>query len=296
MIAEFGMALAKLVLGLAAFVALGYLGKFYDKRIAGVLLTFPILNGIGILTGDDPLVVADSIYAVVVFNGLVLFLMISWCNAWPVMASSSPNRKLIVRLLTWTTVWAVGATLVTAFRAYLPGVLGLMLIQLAITTAAVALLWKAPRHVTQDNTPVGFGWRDHARAMMVLWSNASGMLRMGLFVLSCVVLFLAAQVFTSKWVGMFSALPLPGLFAVATLSVMEQEEDFDLMRDSVLIGPVSVIAFNWLYAQTVLALPADFAAHMSLGIAALVLLLLADAALIFWIVPRMSAYLDRVRQ
>ena len=61
----------------AVFAVLGYVGKRYDKRIAGVLLTFPILNGIGILTGNDPLAVADSIYAVVVFNGLLLFLMIA---------------------------------------------------------------------------------------------------------------------------------------------------------------------------------------------------------------------------
>lgn len=78
-----GIALLKLLLGMGVFAVLGYLGRFYDKRIAGVLLTFSILKGIGILTGDDPLAVANSIYAVVVFNGLLLFSMVSFAHAVP---------------------------------------------------------------------------------------------------------------------------------------------------------------------------------------------------------------------
>jgi hypothetical protein len=80
MIAAAGLALVKLVLGLCVFVALGYLGKLYDKRLAGLLLTFPILNSIGIIRGDDALAVADAVYAVVVLNGLILFFMSASAN------------------------------------------------------------------------------------------------------------------------------------------------------------------------------------------------------------------------
>lgn len=297
MMAEAAIALLKLLLGLAVFVVLGYLGRFYDKRIAGVLLTFPILNGIGILTGDDALAVADSIYAVVVFNGLVLFLAISCCNVLPPLPTASPHVKLAVRLLAWTAIWAVGAPLIILFRNWFPSVAGLLLIQLAITAVSITIFWMPPRDAPlRDTTGIRPDLRHHVRAIVALWSNPGGLLRIGLFVLSCALLLLAAQLYSSKWVGMVSALPLPGLFAVATLSVLEAKEDFDLMRDSVLLGPITVIAFNWLYAQTVTHLPADPAAHTVLGIAALLLLLLADAALIFWIVPRISVYLDRVRR
>lgn len=295
MTAEFGMAFAKLTLGLAVFVALGYLGKFYDKRIAGVLLTFPILNTIGILTGDDPLAVADSVYPVVVFNGLILFFMIGYCARFPRMASASANTKLVMRVIMWTAIWAIGAPLITIFRDHLPGILGILLIQLAIAALAVLLVWKPPRRAPDnDNAPGRLSLRQHLRAVVALWGNNSGVLRMSLFVLCCAALFLVAQFGTAKWVGMFSAVPLPGLFAIATLSVMNSQEDFNLMRDSVLIGPIGVNAFNWLYAQTVVHLPA--AGHGIFGITALVAMLLADAALIFWIVPRISVYLDRVRQ
>jgi hypothetical protein len=107
--ADISIAIVKLLLGLVVFAAVGYIGKSYDKRIAGVLLTFPILNGIGILTGTDPLTVANSIYAVVVVNGVVLFLMIAWCDRLPPLASAPPDVKLVVRLAVWTAVWAIFA-------------------------------------------------------------------------------------------------------------------------------------------------------------------------------------------
>ena len=100
-----GAAADQAALELADFAAVGYIGKSYDKRIAGVLLTFPILNGIGILTGSNPLAVAHSIYAVVVFNGLVLLFAISFYRlsaAAPpygvgargkLIAASSPGRR-----------------------------------------------------------------------------------------------------------------------------------------------------------------------------------------------------------
>jgi hypothetical protein len=290
MMADAGIALPKLLLGLAVFVALGYLGKFYDKRIAGVLLTFPILNGIGILTGDDPLAVADSIYAVVVFNGLLLFLMVSFSHALPPMpANVPPNTKLVARLLIWSAIWLIGATLVTLYRDYLPGVLGMLLIQLAITAVAIGLFWKAPTQAARARQPEARN--GHERSLVALWATRDGAIRLSLFTFCCVFLFVIARYCGSNWVGTFSALPLPGLFAVATLSVTERQEDFDLMRDSVLIGPVTVIAFNWLYAQTVFHFPGS-----TVGFVALMVLLGVNAALIFWIVPRMSAYLDRVRQ
>lgn len=291
---ELGIALLKLLLGLAVFIVLGYLGRFYDKRIAGVLLTFPILNGIGILAGHDPLVVADSIYAVVVFNGLLLFMMISFCNVLPPMPKATHATQLVTRLLVWTAIWAVGAPLIIVFRDWLPGALGLLVIQMVITIAAAFWIWKAPRRaIPPAARPPGMG---HGRALISLWRNPAGFFRIGLFVACCVLLLVAAHFYPSKWVGMVSALPLPGLFAVATLSVTEAQDDFDLLRDSVLLGPPTVIAFNWLYAQAVVRLPEAMAARTGLGIAALMLLLAADALLIFWIVPKISDYLDRTRR
>ena len=99
----------------------------------------------------------------------------------------------------------------------------------------------------------------------------------------------------SKWLGMFSAVPLPGLFAIATLSVMNAQEDFKLMRDTVLIGALAVNVFNWLFAHLFIRLPFAGTAHTVAGIVMLVGMMAVDAALLFWLTPRISAVLDRAR-
>jgi len=295
MLAEAGIALVKLLLGLAVFAALGYVGKLYDKRIAGVLLTFPILNGIGLLTGSDPLAVAGSIYAVVVLNRLMLFLMISFCDFLPSLAAASPNVKLVARLVVWTAIWGICAPLVILWRDYLPGAGGLILIQCCISVAAILLFRKRePQSLAERSSTNAPGLRPHLRPLVTFWNNGSGVIRLALFAASLGLLLFAAYAYESKWVGMFSALPVPGLFAVATLSVIEKKEYFERMRDTVLLGPFSVIAFNWIFAEVVFRLPADPFARTTIGIAAMVVLLLADAVLVFWSTPLLVRLFDRV--
>jgi len=280
------LALVKLLLSVGIFAVTGYLGRFHDKRIAGVLLTFPILNGIGILTGGDPLAVANSIYAVVVVNGLLLFMAIRFVGVLPPLpAGASANAALASRLIVWTLIWAVGAFSVVNWRDALPGPAGLLAFQCALVALVVMVGWRAPRKPEQAPARMPF---------VAFWSSPAGRTRIALFTLCCIALLAAANSWESKWVGMLSALPLPGLFAVATLSVLEPRKDFAVIGDSVLFGPILVIAFNWTYAHIVVRLPA--AGHTIIGLAVLVLLLAINAALIFWIVPRISAYLDARRK
>jgi hypothetical protein len=170
MVAEASIAVIKLLLGLAVFAVVGYIGKSYDRRIAGVLLTFPILNGIGILTGNEPLVVANSIYAVVVINGLVLFLMIVYCDRLPPLRAASPNVTLAVRLAVWTGVWAVCALAVTLWRDHFPDAGGLLLIQCVIVAAVSLLAWQPKARGLRENPfrPAPPTAR-HARALIAFW-------------------------------------------------------------------------------------------------------------------------------
>lgn len=295
MVDEISIAAVKLLLGLAVFTAVGYIGKSYDKRIAGVLLTFPILNGIGILTGSDPLAVAHSIYAVVVVNGLVLFLMIAFCDRLPRLAGASPTVKLVARLLVWTAVWAIVAPLTIIWREQLPDAGGLLLIQCVIIVAAGFLFWQ-PRTpgLNESSGRVAPPTWAHARAFVAFWRNRDGAIRLLLFLATSALLLAAASVTTSQWLGMFSALPVPGLFAVATLSIVEERDYFERMRDTVLLGPFSVIAFNWLYAHAVLQLPAGPVARLVAGVAMLTALLAADATFIVWSTPLVTRLFDRL--
>jgi hypothetical protein len=291
------LAAIKLILSIAAFAVLGYLGSSHDKRIAGVLLTFPILNGIGILTAHDPHAAAHSIYAVVVYNGLLLFLAISFYRVLPPLPeAASPHLQLIARVATWTALWSAGAVAIVVWRDALPGPGALLATTYIIAAVATGLVWKpADGHeVSRKGRQIGIP--AHAGAFTSFWSNSAGAIRLGLFVFCCILLLAAANIFESKWVGMLSALPLPGLFAVATLSTLDTRDELILVRDTVLWGPVNVVAFNWIFAEIVAWLPAEPGLHALAGLALLVLLLALDAALIFWTVPRISNCLDARRQ
>src|SRR5262245_3928734 len=161
-----GLIAIKLLLGLAAFLLVGYVGMAHDKRIAGVLLTFPILNGIGMLTGADPLAVAQSIYPLVIFNSLLFCAAISLGDRWPPFApATQPNRKLIVRLVVWTAIWLAGAVALTLLHDRLPGAAVLFVISLGIAIPLMLAGWAAPSAESPAD-PHGYG-----RDFLTLWST-----------------------------------------------------------------------------------------------------------------------------
>jgi hypothetical protein len=140
--------------------------------------------------------------------------------------------KFILRFVTWTGVWAIGAPLIIRFRDDLPGIGGILVIQTIIALASIVAVWKALARRQPGGAEVALmSWPAHGRKAVTFWNNAGGYFRMGLFVLCCLALFVAAEVFPSKWVGMFSALPLPGLFAIAMLSIVSTPDDYKPMRD-----------------------------------------------------------------
>ena len=111
----------KLPLALLVFLIIAYAGTT-DKRIAGVLLTFPILNGIAIIASPEPIVVADAIYPLVIFNCVLFGLVISFPRrAAAGGARSRDGAKLFARVAVWSLIWLAGAFLITDFRAAIPG-------------------------------------------------------------------------------------------------------------------------------------------------------------------------------
>ena len=281
----------KLALGLLAFLIIGYVGQFYDRRIAGLLLTFPILNAVGILTGADPYAVADAISAVVVINGLLFYLLLSYPEFVPRRRSAA--SRLLTQLAGWTLMWLVAAFLVTAFRENLPGPGFFLVLQIAIT---VFLTWRnwtpAPARISAPDVH-NIGWREHARAFL-FWATHAARFRVALFVITCGIILAVAYLSESKWVGMVSALPLPGFFALALLiDFSPSPRDLDPIRDTVLFGPALIIVFNWLYAHVVAALPDEPHQRLILGMLAAFAYWAIYAALIFIAMPRVARRLDR---
>lgn len=269
----------KLLLAVAAFVLIGWFGA-RDKRIGGVLLTFPLLNGIAMLTGVDPLDVAASIFPIVMWNSvLMLAAMHHHAKMPPLPAGTGRETAIAIRALSWVVLWAAGAVLLTWVRDALPPVGWLFAIQAVLAAAWIAQRWR--RGV--PSPPVPFA---------VLWLNGSGLIRIGCFVgvflaLSAVATF--GQ--SARWTGWASGVPLPGIFALAMLSATQTKQDLAALADTVLVGPLMVIPFNWLLSHLLVQLRAEQAGTaQEIGI---VVLFWTGAALaVFVLVPVFARWMD----
>jgi hypothetical protein len=286
--------LLKLPLALLVFLLIAYAGTA-NRRIAGVLFTFPILNGVAIIASPEPTVVADAIYPLVIFNCVLFALVITLPQSLPPVGALPRSVKLFARVGVWSLAWFAGAWLITDFRAAIPGAGVLLAGSVAIAIVFIVLLW------TNAGMPPAEGANpsSHRRGFIAFWANSTGLARIAFFVLAYACLFFAARIsLDEKWVGMASALPLPGFFALAALmDHAEQAPDARAgtqllpIRDTLFLGPLLVIPFNWTFSHLIVsALPPDW-------IVARYLLLLAlwivAALAVLTLVPRLEAYLDR---
>jgi hypothetical protein len=286
----------KLPLALAVFVVIAYAGTA-SRRIAGVLFTFPILNGIAIIASEQPVVVADAIYPLVIFNCVLFAALISFPDLLPPVRQLPRPGRLLARITVWAAAWLAGAMVITHFRAEIFGG-GILLIGAAVFALAfMRLFWSG----SPDNASPR---REHAAQFVAFWGTRTAAWRIVLFVITYGCLFWASRAAADqKWVGMASALPLPGLFALATLIDDAEAKHRDSngiasaispVRDTIFLGPVLVIPFNWVFAHLLAsALPRDaFVARYLLlfamwTVAALTVLLLG---------PRIAALFDRKSQ
>jgi hypothetical protein len=294
----------KLPLALFVFLVIAYAGTI-DKRIAGVLFTFPILNGIAIIASPEPVVVADAIYPLVIFNCVLFAAVISFPGMLPPVAALPRSAKLFMRVTTWALVWLVGAGLITDFRGALPGAATLFIAASIFALGFMSLCWTKPvarlEHGESRDQPFP-GCRSRltrATGFTSFWANATGFARIAFFVLAYACLFFASRVaLDEKWVGMASALPLPGFFALAALmDDAEQARDANgrarllPIRDTLFLGPVLVIPFNWAFSHVLAsALPAGWTLARYLFLLAL---WTVAALAVLLLVPRLEVSLDR---
>jgi len=135
----------------------------------------------------------------------------------------------------------------------------------------------------------------NATDFVAFWGNRIGAGRIAFFVLAYACLFWVSRTaLDEKWVGMASALPLPGFFAVAALMDDAESNPSSTvlpMRDTLFLGPLQVIPFNWVFAHTLVA---AFPPDASLARYALLFALWAVAAFaLVLLVPRLARYFDR---
>jgi hypothetical protein len=282
--------LIKLPLALLVFLLVAYVGTV-SKRVAGVLLTFPILNGIAIIASDDPVTVADAIYPLVIFNCALFAALISFPRTLPPVGMLPRWGRLFTRVIVWTLAWLAGALVLTHHRGAIPGGGTLLAGAAVFAIAFMALAWSrgAPADTPSPN--------NHVQRFVAFWCTDAGFWRIAFFIVTYACLFFAARaVGDQKWVGMASALPLPGFFALAVL-IDDVEDKSTAMaaltpiRDTLFLGPLLVIPFNWTFSHALLSVPPPDGAVLRYLV--LFVMWTVAAAAVVLLVPRLAARLDR---
>src|SRR5262249_17303613 len=239
-------------------------------------------NGIAMLTGVDPLGIAATVYLVVMWNTLLFLVAMYRHDRLPSLPASLDREATIIgRALVWVGLWAVGAVLLAWFRDDLPSAWWLLATLFALAALYIARGWGPPRPPA-------------AATFAGMWNNRRGYVRVACFVGVFLILSAIADLGQSaRWVGWASALPLPGIFALAMLSATERKEDLLALGDTVLLGPLLVIPFTWLLARAVVELRLEHAGTPA-QIATVVAFWAAAAAIVFILVPPFARWRDRL--
>jgi hypothetical protein len=286
----------KLPLALFVFLLIAYAGTA-NKRIAGVLFTFPILNGVAIIASTDPVTVADAIYPLVIFNCVLFAFVISFPQSLPPVSALPRGPRLLARVIVWSAAWFAGAFLLTDLRAAIPGAIVLFVAALVLAILFVLLFW-AKESLTGAQEPTGPGLSGHWSRFQSFWANATGLARIAFFIAAYACLFFASRVaLDEKWIGMASALPLPGFFALASL-IDDAEERRDSLpalkqiRDTLFLGPLLVIPFNWIFSHLLASVipPDAFALRYAVLFALWTLAAVAVLLAVPWLSARFQHY------
>ena len=162
------------------------------------------------------------------------------------------GAKLFARVAVWSLAWLAGAYLITDFRAAIPGALVLFVASLIFAILFMLAFWtkvgvaRMERSAMRGRSRISLRFI-RATDFIAFWANSTGLARIAFFVLAYACLFFAARAaLDEKWVGMASALPLPGFFALAALmDDAEQSRDpaartkFLPIRDTLFLGPAA---------------------------------------------------------
>jgi len=180
--------------------------------------------------------------------------------------------------------------LITDFREHIFGG-GILLIGATVFALAfMRLCWSGGGEPMSSS-------HNHVTRFIIFWATTTGFWRILFFIVTYACLFFAARAAADqKWVGMASALPLPGLFALAAL-IDDAEtratplRDLLAIRDTLFLGPLLVIPFNWTFSHALVsALPQDAALLRYLLL--LALWTIAAGAVVI-LVPPLASYFDR---
>ena len=234
--------------GTVLFVAFLWLVRIDDWRVAGMMLTFPMLNGIGLLgAGNNAERQIKSMLPVITLNGAMCFLF-AWVLTASATARSQPVLVTAIAVLAWLGVYAVLEMRSIAFARTAT----MTVFAVCATIAAVAVTyWLWPPCAM---APVRAVVRSGGLAGVM-----EGWVTILLFAASLAIFFGFAHRFQDAHaaIGRLAALPMVPLFGLYTVATVLGSDPaalakLETLRSMVLIGWVFAMLFAVLFARRVM--------------------------------------------
>jgi hypothetical protein len=225
--------------GTALFVAFLWLVRIDDYRVAGMMLTFPMLNGMALVSArEHARKTGQSMVPIVVLNGAMCFLF-TLALAWSDVARAHPIALTALAAVLWLCVYAVLETrniMVPWGWATAVFAAACVMVSVAITT----WLWPGCTMFASE-APLRAGG---LAGVLDSW------IRIALFALSLFVVFVVAHFYRDAHaaIGRLGALPIVPLFGLYTVAGVLASDPaavpkFETMRSMVLIGWMIALVF-----------------------------------------------------
>jgi len=287
---EIAVFAAKFAFGSAAFLLIGFIGASDDKRVAGAMLAFPTLNGIGMVTSldRDPVALAAAMMPMIAFNGILFFAFIVAFRALRQWLRGAGDRALSYGVgVAGAAIWFLIAWCAAPWLAPLVPPAWWIVLYGVLTAVMTIAFWSRGETARTSS-------RIERPAFAPFWRARLG--RVGFFAVSLFLLLVVANVGTAEWIGRLSALPLVPLCVLAGIAI-DDRDSLPMVRDPIFVGPWLSMFFVAGLMQALLCIrPAGELAYWTVGIAGLALGWTLCFLAFRYGVPPLAAALDRRRR
>jgi hypothetical protein len=286
----------KAVVGTGLFTLILWCAQSSNPRAAGMMLTFPALNGLGLLTvkSHDLHLMARAMLPMIALNGLLCATyVVAQRQLRSHRTSLSPSAHAWTVLGVCVLLWGGVALWVAPWlQSYLVSsrqILAFIGVYAVSSVPLTALLLWSP----VDEHVCG-----RQRFWGVIRTNA---VRLGEMLGLLVLVMLVARSGAEAWAGRLSALPLVPFYSLLMLPSTPSHTSTEVTRleqvgSTVLLGPLVAMTFVWVFVQylSVLPLPRHTVSSLAAGVLGL-LILWSICGLTIWSVLRGVRVLERHR-
>lgn len=287
------MLLLKAGVGTFLFILILWCAQSRHPRTAGMMLTFPALNGIGLLAGDGPSLqpMAQAMIPMIVVNGILCVGYIVVHRLLCRFGRMADSRLAAIGLVStclflWFLAAAFAAPHLQSWLTLSHGCAAFVLGYLLCAISCTGLMWYPARYTDKHKSNL---WD-------VLQANKE---RIGVLFGLIVLVQLFVRLGEQTWAGRFSAFPLLPLYTLTLVHAGETSTPghasvLDQLGSTVLIGPVIAMLFVWGYGSYLRALryATEGLTYMVGGVLGL-LLGWSLCGLLIWSIVCLAAVIER---